>query len=140
MLRGSLLVAYGNIVFTHNKAESGGALKILDRSVVCSNTLLIFCEFLIINLYLIHSLPLLYLQVDFSEAVEVTFSYNEARFTGGAIYADAASTTITADLYNHTLAGGVVGFCFIQFPNRLIIAEVREGAGGRAYVGSTGSH
>ena len=48
VLRASLLVAYGNILFTRNKAESGGALKILDRSAVCSNTL-VFCAFITIN-------------------------------------------------------------------------------------------
>ena len=79
----------------------------------------------------------IFIQVDFSEVVEATFSFNEAQFTGGAIYADAASTTVTADLYNHTLAGGVVGFCFIQFPNKLIIAEVR---GRTIYVELTVSH
>ena len=61
VLRASLLVAHGNIVFTHNKAESGGALKILDRSVVRSNTLVHSLQSTNCLAHsLIHSLPLLY--------------------------------------------------------------------------------
>lgn len=44
------------------------------------------------------------------------FSYNEARFAGGAVYADESSTTVTADMYNHTLGTGANGACFIRFP------------------------
>ena len=44
------------------------------------------------------------------------FSYNEVRFAGGAVYADESSTTVTADMYNHTLGTGANGACFIRFP------------------------
>lgn len=60
VLRASLLVAHGNIIFTHNKAESGGALKILDRSAVRTNTLVHLLQSTSNLPYsLIHSLPLL---------------------------------------------------------------------------------
>ena len=46
----------------------------------------------------------------------MNFSYNEVRFAGGAVYADESSTTVTADMYNHTLGTGANGACFIRFP------------------------
>ena len=45
------------------------------------------------------------------------FTFNEARFSGGAIYADESSTTITAEQYNHTYAQVALGNCFIQLPS-----------------------
>ena len=44
------------------------------------------------------------------------FTNNEARFAGGAVYADESSTTVPADVYNHTLGTGANGACFIRFP------------------------
>lgn len=52
------------------------------------------------------------------------FLSNYATFSGGAIYADESSTTVTAIEYNHTLASNVLGSCFIQFPSALLIPEV----------------
>ncbi len=52
------------------------------------------------------------------------FSFNEALFSGGALYADQSSTTITADQYNHTQAQVALGSCFIQFPSTFEHPEV----------------
>lgn len=38
-------------------------------------------------------------------------------FTGGAVYADEESTTVTAVQYNHTLSAKVQGLCFMEFYN-----------------------
>lgn len=45
------------------------------------------------------------------------FGHNKAIFAGGAIYADSPSTTELAVEYNHTLAQGLFGTCFIMFGN-----------------------
>ena len=52
-----------------------------------------------------------------SEVVIATFARNRATFSGGAIYADESSTSITADEYNHTLAQNRFGLCFAVFGN-----------------------
>lgn len=46
VLRSSVLVASGNYTFTYNKADSGGALKILFQSAVstCSPLPLKYCS------------------------------------------------------------------------------------------------
>ncbi len=48
------------------------------------------------------------------------FAHNKAVFAGGAIYADRASTARLAVEYNHTLAQGLFGACFIMFGNEPI--------------------
>ena len=56
-------------------------------------------------------------QLDMTGVVSAVFAYNNATFSGGAIYADESSTSITADEYNHTLAQNRFGLCFALFGN-----------------------
>jgi predicted outer membrane repeat protein len=88
VLRSSIMVANGNTLFSRNKASHGGGLKILLNSLV-----------------------------DFLYVENFTFSSNTAMSFGGAIYADSSSSTVTADVYNHSLAAGSLGNCFILFPS-----------------------
>ena len=48
------------------------------------------------------------------------FAHNKAIFAGGAIYADSPSTTQLAVEYNHTLAQGQFGTCFVMFGNEFL--------------------
>ncbi len=45
------------------------------------------------------------------------FVENSATFAGGAVFADAASTSKLAIEYNHTLAQSLFGSCFLMFGN-----------------------
>ena len=65
-------------------------------------------------------------QVDMSEVTSANFARNKATFAGGAIFADDASTTISSNEYNHTLAQGLFGRCFLIFGNELNIHSVSE--------------
>ena len=47
------------------------------------------------------------------------FTFNEVSLSGGAIYADESSTTVTADQYNHTVNEAAIGNCFVKFPSTL---------------------
>ncbi len=51
-----------------------------------------------------------------NDLINGSFIFNQALFSGGAIYADESSTTITADQYNHT-SDITLGSCFIRFPS-----------------------
>ena len=60
---------------------------------------------------------------------DVTAGYflnNRALFQGGAIYADISSTTHLAIEFNHTVAQGIFGGCYLLFGNerRFIGAKV----------------
>lgn len=50
------------------------------------------------------------------------FAYNKAVFAGGAVFADSASTSKLAVEYNHTLAQGIFGSCFMMFGNEPVAA------------------
>ena len=47
------------------------------------------------------------------------FLNNRALYQGGAIFADTSSTSHLAVEYNHTLAQGLFGQCFILFGNEV---------------------
>ena len=51
------------------------------------------------------------------------FQFNSARFSGGAVYADESSTTVTANEYNHTLSANVLGICFMEFQNIHVVRK-----------------
>ena len=51
------------------------------------------------------------------------FSHNKAVFAGGAVFADSASTSKLAVEYNHTLAQGVFGTCFMMFGNEPVRSD-----------------
>ena len=57
------------------------------------------------------------MQIDMSEVKQANFTGNKAVFSGGAIYADDGSTSLSADEYNHTLAAFRFNYCFARFGN-----------------------
>jgi len=59
-----------------------------------------------------------------SESTRANFTLNKATFAGGAIFADDASSSISSNEYNHTLAQGRFGQCFLVFGNEFNINSV----------------
>ena len=54
-----------------------------------------------------------------SEVTFANFTGNKAIFTGGAIFADDASTTLLAGEFNHSVAQARFRSCFLTFGEEL---------------------
>ena len=116
LLRLSYARISDNITFEGNMAENGVAIQILDESRVC------YCEDLPNPALTAWLDP--YWQLDLSGVTRGNFRRNRAMFSGGAIFADDTSSSVTAIEYTHQLAENNLGPCFLQFGNEFTIAQV----------------
>ena len=56
-------------------------------------------------------------QVDATEVIEAHFIKNVADYSGGAIYVDEESSSLSANEYSHLFAQKMPGNCFMLFGN-----------------------
>lgn len=59
-------------------------------------------------------------QIDMSDVELAMFRFNNATLSGGAIYADESSSSLSQNEYNHTRAQNRFGFCFAILGNEIV--------------------